>query len=65
MATEETTEEKAVKSKKQPVKLADAGTEVQFKSNGKSKHMPKDEIYTVSAESANIFIELNYGQIID
>ena len=36
-----------------------------FKSNGKSKHMPKDVEYQVNFEMASIFLSKNYGELID
>lgn len=61
--------EESTKTKKETTKpaakKAEEGTVVQFKSNGKCKHMPKDGVYEVSAEIANLFIDLNYGTIID
>lgn len=34
-----------------------------FKSNGKSKHMPKDEVYNISGTMLKLFISKGYGHI--
>lgn len=36
-----------------------------FKSNGKSKHMPKDSEFQVTHETASLFLSKNYGKLID
>jgi hypothetical protein len=59
----EVTPEKPTTKSKEKVTL-DSNKNYNFKSNGKCKHMPKDEVYEVTAELAEIFITNKYGEII-
>jgi len=62
---EETQEKKPASEKKSTAKLnLDADKIYQFKSNGKSKHMPADEVYEVTAEMAEILVSKKYGEIL-
>lgn len=42
-----------------------AGDVVKFKSNGKSKHLPKDRVYEIDGLKANLFLSRGFGQIVD
>ena len=51
------------KPKKAVFKAEEGKKEYSFVSNGKSKHMPKDEVYSVTPEMAEIFVNAGYGEI--
>lgn len=53
--------EKVVKPKVEKV-VFDHAKEYSFKSNGKSKHMPKDAIYSVNGSTAEILVNKGYGE---
>ena len=62
MAEAKKVQAKKVETAKKVYSSADV---VKFKSNGKSKHMTKDAVFTLDGEKANLFLKLGYGSIID
>lgn len=37
---------------------------VKFESNGKSKHMPKGEVYELDGIKANLFLKNGFGKVV-
>lgn len=60
-------EAKKVQAKKVETakKVYPSGDVVKFKSNGKSKHLDKDAVFTLDGDKANLFLQLGYGEVID
>ena len=53
------------KPKKQEVKhVYNSGETVKFESNGKSKHLPKGQVYEIDGLKANLFLSRGFGKVV-
>lgn len=62
--TESTQPEELKELSKEETEAISGKDEVKFQSNGKSRHMPEDEVYVITTEMAELFLKRGYGKVI-
>lgn len=63
--TTESTQTELKELSKEETEAIAGKDEVKFQSNGKSRHMPEDEVYVITTEMAELFLKRGFGKIID
>ena len=64
-ATKKVSELKNEPKKQEVKKVYNANQVVKFESNGKSKHMPVGQVYTIDGAKANLLLARGFGKVVD